>query len=68
LGGGAVIFINISEPTAINDGNGKIDPETESISLTTIETGFNFLEELYRVNNREMITEKPPHNAGFILF
>ncbi len=42
LGGGAVIYYKYQRTYRDYDGNGKIDPETESISLTTIETGFNF--------------------------
>jgi len=42
LGGGAVIYYKYQRTYRDYDGNGKIDPETESISLTTIETGFSF--------------------------
>jgi len=42
LGGGAVIYYVFQRTYRDFDGNGKIDPKTESVSLTTIETGFSF--------------------------
>ncbi len=42
LGGGAVIYYKFQRTYRDYDGNGFIDPEKEAISLTTIETGFNF--------------------------
>jgi len=42
LGGGAVIYYKFQRTYRDFDGNGSIDPEKEAISLTTIETGFNF--------------------------
>ncbi|MCK4641534.1 MAG: hypothetical protein KAU06_09350, partial [Candidatus Marinimicrobia bacterium] len=42
LGGGAVIYYVFQRTYRDYDGNGVIDPETESVSITTIETGFSF--------------------------
>ncbi len=42
LGGGAVLYYRFQKTYRDTDGNGSIDPDTEGISLTTIETGFNF--------------------------
>jgi len=42
LGGGTVIYYKFQRTYRDYDGNGLIDPEKEAISLTTIETGFNF--------------------------
>ncbi|MBL7066804.1 MAG: FecR domain-containing protein [Candidatus Marinimicrobia bacterium] len=42
LGGGAVIYYVFQRTYRDYDGNGVIDPKTESVSITTIETGFNF--------------------------
>lgn len=42
LGGGAVIYYKFQRTYRDSDGNGRIDPKTEAISLTTIETGFSF--------------------------
>ena len=42
LGGGAVLSYVFQTTYRDLDGNGKIDPKKESITLTTIETGFNF--------------------------
>jgi hypothetical protein len=42
LGGGAVIYYVFQRTYRDFDGNGKIDPKNESVSLTTIETGFSF--------------------------
>jgi len=42
IGGGAVLRYIYQMTYRDQDGNGRIDPKTESISLTTIETGFSF--------------------------
>ena len=42
LGGGAVIYYVFQRTYRDYDGNGTIDPKTESVSITTIETGFSF--------------------------
>jgi len=42
LGGGAVIYYVFQKTYRDYDGNGTIDPKTESVSITTIETGFSF--------------------------
>lgn len=42
LGGGAVIYYVFQKTYRDYDGNGSIDPQTESVSITTIETGFSF--------------------------
>lgn len=42
LGGGAIITYVFQRTYRDFDGNGAIDPETEAINLTTIETGFSF--------------------------
>ena len=42
LGGGAVIYYVFQRTYRDYDGNGAIDPKTESVSITTIETGFSF--------------------------
>ena len=42
LGGGAVLSYVFQTTYRDLNGDGKIDHETESITLTTIETGFNF--------------------------
>ena len=42
LGGGAAIYYVFQRTYRDFDGNGKINPKTESVSLTTIETGFSF--------------------------
>ena len=42
IGGGAVISYVFQTTYRDLDGSGDIDPETEAISLTTIETGFSF--------------------------
>ncbi|MFA4839325.1 MAG: FecR domain-containing protein [Candidatus Neomarinimicrobiota bacterium] len=42
LGGGAVISYVFQKTFRDSDGNGKIDPKTEAVNLTTIETGFSF--------------------------
>ena len=42
LGGGAVIYYVFQKTYRDYDGNGSIDPKTESVSITSIETGFNF--------------------------
>jgi len=42
LGGGAVIYYVFQKTYRDYDGSGSIDPKTESVSITTIETGFSF--------------------------
>ncbi len=42
LGGGAVIYYKFQRTYRDSNGDGHIDPKKESISLTTIETGFSF--------------------------
>jgi hypothetical protein len=42
LGGGAVIYYVFQKTYRDYDGSGSIDPKTESVSITSIETGFNF--------------------------
>ncbi len=42
LGGGAVIYYVFQKTYRDFDGSGAIDPKTESVSITTIETGFSF--------------------------
>jgi len=42
LGGGAIIYYVFQKSYRDYDGNGVIDPKKESISITTIETGFSF--------------------------
>jgi len=42
LGGGAVIYYVFQKTYRDYDGDGSIDPKTESVSITSIETGFNF--------------------------
>jgi hypothetical protein len=42
LGGGAIITYVFQRTYRDFNGNGKINPETEAINLTTIETGFSF--------------------------
>ncbi len=42
LGGGAVIYYVFQRTYRDYNGDGAIDPETESVSITTIETGFSF--------------------------
>ncbi len=42
LSGGATIYYKYQRTYRDYNGDGKINPKTESISLTTIETGFNF--------------------------
>ncbi len=42
IGGGAVIYYVFQKTYRDYNGDGMIDPDTESISITTIETGFNF--------------------------
>lgn len=42
LGGGAVIYYVFQKTYRDFDGSGSINPKTESVSITTIETGFSF--------------------------
>ncbi|HCK99449.1 MAG TPA: hypothetical protein DHW42_05005 [Candidatus Marinimicrobia bacterium] len=42
LGGGAVIYYVFQKTYRDYDGSGSIDPKTESVSITSIETGFTF--------------------------
>jgi hypothetical protein len=42
MGGGVTLTWNFYQTYRDLDGNGKIDPETETVKLTTIETGFSF--------------------------
>ncbi|MFH2024653.1 MAG: FecR domain-containing protein, partial [bacterium] len=42
LGGGAAIYYVFQKTYRDYDGSGSIDPKTESVSITTIETGFSF--------------------------
>ncbi|HPC35964.1 MAG TPA: FecR family protein [Candidatus Marinimicrobia bacterium] len=42
LGGGAIIYYKFQRTYRDFDGNGKVDPNTEAVNLTTIETGFSF--------------------------